>query len=286
MTFDLFIRNHKRGLSLKPTRPFTDSHLEAALGGGPEKQRKGGTWRISRPDTGEPWFVAFVNNGEIVLSTSYSNHRYLANFADMFEAGLIVADRVGGQLFDEINGTRIVRDDLDRLLDPSGEYARLQAHTFHMARGRLSGEAAGLEWPLDAADEVSQYCVFRVTPASPPPPIAECLSRIEWPYTAHSDDTASLNADHSSPHSLGLILRRDDQSLQIWPTYATASFERCATRCRDVAMQLADELDGSVEFNREPFSGTFADEINTRLTGYGTDLYEWIRDRPLPGPAS
>jgi hypothetical protein len=280
VTFDLFIRGSGRGFLRKFARGFTESDLERALSGGPEKERKGDTWRITRPDTGEPWFVAYVRDGEIVLSTSYANHRYLANCGDMFDAGLTMADRVGGDLFDEFSGTSLHRGGaLERLLAPSGEYIKLQTDTFRMVREQLAGHFAGLEWPSGPFDHVSQYCVFRVLTAKPPPPLAECLSQLEWPYSVHSDNTASLGADHDSQVVIGLVLRREDQSLQIWPTYATASFERCATRCRDVALHLADEFEGSVEFNREPLTGTFADEINTLLTGYGTDLYEWLHAR-------
>jgi hypothetical protein len=67
----------------------------------PAREIKPGEYWVRHPE-GDPWFVAaWKPPGHILLSTSYTHHRFLRNLADMFDQGLAIATNFGARLSEE-----------------------------------------------------------------------------------------------------------------------------------------------------------------------------------------
>jgi hypothetical protein len=291
MPFDIMIGRggakkgfFRRSGSSSAGRELLQTDLDAVNHDAPSAVRlEDGSWRVSRPDSGDPWYVASVRAGEIVYSTSYTNHRYVANVVDMFEIAVRTANVLGVQAIEEVRGQRVTSRDLDSLLDRNGNYLRLQVETFQRALAYLADEAHGpLEWPLGPMDLAPDYCVFYVEPDRPVENLAAVMSSTPGIGAFHLAEPRAAVLTVGSlvvRDTRGRVLLRPDGFLQIWPVHGYQPFATCARACFDAAIALHQTVGGRVRLNDHELTPAFLGELQPRLDGYGVDFYTWLSQR-------
>ena len=111
----------KLAVELGPTAPITSDEFHAVMSGAGSSRRSDHVYWVPHPD-GDPWFAAeWKAEGYVLLSTSYSNHRYLRNFADMFDQGLRISEKLNAHLFEEVGERGITQNNIDSVLAPDGQ---------------------------------------------------------------------------------------------------------------------------------------------------------------------
>src|SRR4051812_44829099 len=96
----------------------------------PALKKSESVYWVRYPQDGDPWFIAeWKAEGHLLLSTSYSNHRFVRNFVDMFGQGLHIADGLRARLFEEVGAREVTRENVGALLEPNGTYMALLVKT-------------------------------------------------------------------------------------------------------------------------------------------------------------
>jgi hypothetical protein len=248
----------------------------------PETRPDGDLW-LRHPADGSPWLATRLTpKGSIVLSCSYTHHRYLRNFADAFDLGVQMATALGASLYEEVRQSRVDGTNIETLLDPKGDYIELQARTFFHAIQKMDeGTGALLEYPVGPMDMVGEYFVLHLQlPATTPPAFGSILE-LASPGRPPLDqqDNAALIGDESGKPSFKIVLR-PDAKLQIWPSHGYASFADIATACLATLDRLTAAFPGSVsEFFGEPMDEALKAEVKQRAAGLGIDFYHWMAQR-------
>jgi len=264
-----------------PPSPITSDEFHAVMDGAPGERKSEHLYWVPHPD-GDEWFVAeWKAEGNVLLSTSYSNHRYLRNFADMFDQGLRISGRLNAHLFEEVGQREITPSNIDSVLAPDGKYVGLQAGTWRAAMAQLSEQArAPLEYPLGPIDLVSEYLLFLVVPErligddSVPTLLAHAQAGVNIQVAQQG---AWLAVDAAGDKGLTKVLRRPDGKWQVWPAWGQASFSRIAETTVALAETLHRAVGGEIQFLGRPFDESLRKETRSRLGGLGVDFYEWTR---------
>jgi len=289
MPFDLFISHaasfdkiDKSGLFSRGHKAITAEQFAAIFSQLSSTPRPDGDVWVRHPEDDRPWLVARLTpKGSIVLSCSYTNHRFIRNFVDAFDLGVKIAEAVGASLFEEVRQSCVNAADLDALLDGEGDYVQLQAKTFLMALQRMDEDSgAAVEYPLGPTDLVQEYFVLHLTlPAGAPATLAGLLQRITFAQPLDQKESAVLFGTSEEKPAAKLLLRPDGIA-QIWPSPGYASFKDCATTCFELLAALEATFPGAVAgFFREPMTGAERAEIEQRSKGLGVEFFEWVQQR-------
>ena len=286
MPFDLFVshassfdRVDRSGWLRRGQVPITPAAFLGAISGSASSQRADGDLWLRHPDDGLPWLAARLTpKGSVVLSCSYSNHRYLRNFPDAFELGLGLAEALGASLFEEVRGEKVTRSNVETLLSPDGRYVRLQVGTFESALERLHQDPGGpLEYPIGPIDLVGEYFVLHLTlPTSSPRNLAELLGAVELPRAPIVMEKSHAVIPTQSGAPATKVLLRPDQRVQIWPSHGEASFGDTATTTIATLHAFEAAFPGYVTFNLEPLTPAIRAELDRRSSGLGVEFYEWV----------
>jgi hypothetical protein len=263
---------------------ITSDEFHAAMQGAPATRKADHLYWVRHPE-GDPWFAAaWSREGRVALSTSYSNHRYLRNFADMFDMGLRLVRGLGARLFEEVGHREVTPTNIDSLLAPDGEYVRLQASTWRGAREQLSAHAkAPLEYPLGPVDLVPEYLLFHVVPERvvADDSIAVSLGRSRRGVTVQkADERAWRLVDAASGNGLTKVLHRSDGKWQVWPAWGLSPFAAPAQTTVAVAEQLHHVAGGEIQLLGRTFDEALRNDVLSRLGGLGVEFYEWIERLP------
>lgn len=264
-----------------PPAPITSDEFHAVMRGAPSSAKGDHLYWVHYPD-GDPWFVAeWKADGRVLLSTSYSNHRYLRNFADMFDQGLRISGELNARLFEEVGEREITKSNIDSVLAPDGKYVALQVSTWRHAIAQLSEQAtAPLEFPLGPIDIVSEYLLFHVVPERPiaddsvPALLAHAQEGVNVQV---AQEGAWYAVDADGDKGLAKVLRRPDGKWQVWPAWGQASFPRVAATTVALAENLHRAAGGEIQFLGRPFGESLRKEIRARVGGLGVDFYEWTQ---------
>lgn len=113
MPFDLFVSRAKtfqaieRGGLFRRAAPITPEEFRTVMADGAPATRPDGDLWFAHPEDHSPWFAArLTQKGSVVLSCSYTNHRFLRNFADAFDIGVRIAEALNASLFEEVRCER------------------------------------------------------------------------------------------------------------------------------------------------------------------------------------
>ena len=280
MPFDLYISRATTFGASSP-RPITSEELQGAMSGAPATRKADHVYWVRHPD-GDPWFVVEWKAGQVLLSTSYSHHRYLRNFPDMFDQGLVLAESLGARLFEEVEQREVTRSNVDELLHPDGKYVELQAGTWRGAMDRLARQAnAPLEYPLGPFDVVSEYLVFHLAPARPieDDAVPALLERATSGVKVHAAREGTWCAiEVAGERWLTKILRRADGQWQIWPAWGQSPFPGIAATTVAVAEELHRAAGGELRFLGRPYDDSLRESVHARLDGLGVDFYLWTQE--------
>jgi hypothetical protein len=109
LPFDLFVSRAKNFESIDRPRLFhgaeaiTPGAFRSVMADGKPTPRPDGDLWLTHPHDSFPWFAArLTEKGTIVLSCSYTNHRFIRNFADAFDIGVRIAETLDASLFEEV----------------------------------------------------------------------------------------------------------------------------------------------------------------------------------------
>jgi hypothetical protein len=284
MPFDLFVsRASSFGAVDKPgwfrgQRAIQPEEFRGAMKGILTSRRPNGDIWVKHPEDGSPWLAARLTEmGSIVLSCSYSNHRYLRNFADAMKLGVQIAGALSASLYEEVRGERVTRENLDALLDPNGSYVGLQAGAFRSAVTKLNSDPGGpLEYPLGVVDMIGEYFVcHHEIPSSAPETVVDLLAPLSLTTIPGSIEPSHLLLFSLTGAAVCKVLRRPDQKLQVWPFHGHAPFSECATAVLEVIERVKASYPGATTFNQHPLTEELLQELKRRATGLGVELYLW-----------
>lgn len=284
MPFDLFVSRAKtfqaieRGGLFRRSAPITPEAFRAVMADGAPTMRPDGDLWFTHPEDHSPWFAARLTpKGSVVLSCSYTNHRFLRNFADAFDIGVRIAEALNASLFEEVRCERVVPSQLDRLLAPDGDYIRLQAGTFKHCLQRLDQDPGGpLEYPLGPIDLVGEYFVLQLTlPGNTPADLPALLRPVALPSAP--TDLAPSHAAVPDPHGTPLtkILLRPDRRLQLWPSHGAGPWSASARSTLETFKALEAEYPGPATFNGRGLDSALSAQLEARVNGLGVDFYQW-----------
>ncbi len=292
MPFDLFIshapsfnRIDKSGL-LRRQRPITAEQFGKTFSTLTPTVRPDGDLWLRHPQDGLPWLATRLTpQGSIVLSCSYTSHRYIRNFVDALELGVKVAAALDASLYEEVRQTRVDVTNIEPLLDTKGEYVQIQARTFALAIQKMHQESgAPLEYPVGPIDLVGEYFVLQLTlPPGAPATLGEILARASFsaPPREAQDNFALFHGPSDTPATR--ILLRPDGKIQIWPSHGKASFAETATTCLATLSALEAAFSASTAaFFGEPLNDALRIELSQRANGLGIEFYEWMQARHRP----
>jgi hypothetical protein len=261
-------------------RPITDGEFQTVMAGGSPERRPGGDLWVRHPTDGLPWFVTRLTaRGAVVLSCSYTNHRFLRNFPDAFDMGRRLARAFGGYLFEEVRGTKINPLNINKLLNPAGDYVTGQSRVFQRTVARINARAGGpLEYPLGEFDIVPEYFVFHCPlPDEAPADLPSILSGVTLPFAP-----AEVAPDHAVvPDQAGTpaarILLRPDRTLQVWPSHGAMPWSASATSTLATFEALHAAFPGPVTLCHRALDGELLAAVRTMVGGLGVCCYEWVR---------
>ncbi len=267
-----------------PTTPIGEDEFHILMRDAP-LERKGDNWYwIRRPD-GDPWFLAeWKTEGSVLLSTSYSHHRFLRTFADMFDMGLRVAKAVNARLYEEVGEREVTARNVDALLDPKGEYVKLQAGTWRGVIDSFCAELqAPLEYPLGPIDVVSEYLAFHVEAESSiadstvPALVKESATGVN----AENVEGGGWCVRDARGKWLTNVMHRNDGKWQIWPAWGQSPFPSIAKTTLSIAERIHGAAGGDIQFLGHPFDDALRKEVRSRIGGLGVDFFSWVNDAGL-----
>ena len=263
-------------------KPLTSEELAGLVENAPAKQRNENLFWVFHPEDEDPWFAAELRDpGAVVLSTSYTHHRFVRNVIDMMEHGVTMANAVGAHLFEEVTGQEITSKNLDEFVDPDKKYLQLQMATWEGAIEKVTRQAnAPLEFPLGETDLVSEYSVFHLKGAEGDLDRARAaLEGLAGEIAQPGEEVLVLTTAGDDGHGLTKVLHRPDGKWQIWPVHGGAPFAECMSTTLAAAEKLAEALGGSLVFDGQPFDGELAQGVHQRAGGLGVELFLWLREQ-------
>lgn len=285
MPFDLFIsRAPSFSEVLRPggSQPMTRQEFAGLMASAPvavTMRPDGDAW-LRHPQDNSPWFAARLHpDGYIVLSTSYTNHRFLRNVYDLLGAGAEMARNLKAYLYEEVRGERVEK--LDTLREFDGRYLSTQAQMFKHALERLDKTCeGGLEYPIGPFDIVPCYFMFHIEPTEA---VAGDLPAVLAPLSLPGS-FAVLEHDHAlvaDQHGMWLtkILLRPDRKFQIWPCHGAAPFAAAASCSWRVTDLMRKQYANQTTFNGHPLDASLEAEVRARSGGLGVQFYEWAARR-------
>jgi hypothetical protein len=287
MPFDLFISHaasfdkiDKSGLFTRAHKAITAEQFTGIFSRLKSATRPDGDMWVRHPEDDSPWLAARLTpKGTIVLSCSYTCHRYIRNFVDAFDLGVKIAEALEASLFEEVRGRRVSTPDLDSLLESEGEYVQLQAKTFAMAIQSMDEDSrAPLEYPLGPMDVIQEYFVLHLTlPAGGPTTLKGLLERLKFAQPLDQGETAALLPASNGKPGAKMLLRPDGM-VQIWPAHGYVSFAESTAACFALLSALEAVFSGApAAFFRVPLSAPERAELQQRAQGLGVEFFEWVR---------
>jgi hypothetical protein len=283
MPYDLII-SRKRGAGMlgrlfnKSAGPFQGPDLLFAGLKFRGQLQPGGDIRIPHPDDQFPFFTLRLDDeGNMVCTTSYSNHRFLRNFADMADAALRIAKHFGARVVIESDNAELRADNIDTYFDVNGRHVQFQIGFFRQQQEELDKGGGALEYPLmGIIDRVGSYFVPGAVRAAGEFGGMEAIIRrldpaLSWQifneshaYARTAGDLPVLKMAILSPGEVVFI-----------PAHGRAAFSISAPLALDCACRLRDQCGAEPQFLRKPVEPARWAEIEEHARGLGVDFFEW-----------
>lgn len=280
----LFSRLFAKPAPLAPTGPITLEEFHALLATAPASKQSDRLYWVRHPE-GDPWFAAeWKDEGLILLSTSYTHHRFLRNLGDLFDQGLRMAEQLKARLFEEASGAEVTAANVDGLLSIDGEYLRRHVDVWRKAIEALDTRVnAALEYPLGSADSVSEFFIFHVAPAREAS-VESMRAVLDAHLSAAKAEVINTVAMHvvgaEDEKGLAKVIVRPDGDWQIWPSHGQAPFARIATAVVEAAERVHGEVGGELLFRGRPYDDAMKREVRSRLDGLSVEVYAWAKELP------
>lgn len=257
-----------------PTAPLAMDEVEAWLATGPASRTEPGCWRVRRPDTDEPWFLArCLDGGHVRLAISWSGHRFLRDAADVFDFAMRLAEALDARVFEEVGGTEVTEDVVDRLLAPDGPYVGQLAETWaHVLRQMNQRLQAPLEYPVGEADAVSEFLLFSVRPQGG----FDALRDLPHGLVAAHDGDRGLLSVPGEKHARVKVMRDREGAVRLWPSWLHRPFVDVAAPTIDTVAALV-ERGGRATWHDRPVTPELLAEMRARAGGLGVDFWGWAQ---------
>lgn len=287
MPYDLYVsRGVLFGVEVGPDvpaapagqEPIGSAEFHEALRGAPATRAGEHVYWV-RHEEGDPWFAAqWEPRGQILLSTSYTHHRFLRNLGDLVDQGMALAEQLSAHLFEEVRGLEITPAMVDELLEPQGEYVQRQAATWRGGIEKMWSEgAAALEYPLGPVDLVSEYFGFHLAPAQAVGDEAVPALLERGGVRAEAVQPGAWCGVDPEGVRLVRVLRVPDGRWQIWPAWGRAPFSRLAAATLAAAEALHALAGGDLRFLGQPFDGALREAVRGKLPGLGVEFFLWAQ---------
>jgi len=264
----------------KPPSPISAEHFHALLASAPASKQSDSVYWVRHVD-GDPWFAAERKaEGHVVLSASYSHHRFLRNLGYMFDQGLLIAEALQARLFEEVGGQEVTAQNFKELIDRNGSYVELQLNTWRSVMEMLDAQAkAPLEYPIGPIDAVSEFLVFHVMPERNVTANAmrSTLGQQVPGVKAELVQENAICLIGEDDKTLAKVLLRPDGNWQIWPSRGRAPFAQLAPCVVRAAECIHAEVRGQMELCGRPFDEALRREVRARIDGLSVDFYIWMQ---------
>lgn len=290
MPFDLFVaRTTNPDLAMRGRKswfrklePIAPEEFEEAMAGGSPLRRPDGDLWLRHPEDGSPWFAARLNPaGVILLSTSYTNHRYLRNFADMFDLGLHLAEGLGASLFEEVRSSRVDPGNVDELLDEDGDYVGLQVGTFRsVVQDMYVKGASAFEYPIGPIDRAGASFVLELETGALPSSPAELIAAAGLEHRANKigENVAAIGPEDEIAR-VHVRMREDRAGLQVTLVAGVAPFAECAGIALEVFDAIVGRFPGVTKLAGLPLDDATMAEVRRRANGLGVEFFEWVYEK-------
>lgn len=286
MSFELFItRTFVPGINRRldeDASPVTLEEFELLMDGAPIRSRlaDGTCWLWHPKDM--PWLAAKFQqlndrDSYISLSISYSHNQFLKVWAAGFELALRMAKSIRARVFEDSNFLEVSNENVEELFAPRGSFVSDQAKFWEQTVTVLNSKMqAPLEYPIGTHDAVDDYFVFFLEPETPKP-FPELIRNLGLNISPDSLGTDRFAIEDPSSSSLlsRVLLRPNDQSLQIWPFYWMEPFSRVALETLSLALKLHGELGGKLFFRDKVLTPDLEKEIRLHIDGLGVEFFLW-----------
>ena len=303
MPFDLFVSRARsfaemrkavseqsgllRRIFSRASVPIDASEFHELMGNALTTRKSDALYWVRHPENdggNDPWCTAELEAGYVRFSTSYGHHRFLRNFADMFDLGLRFANALQAQMFDE-DGQLVTAASVDDLLEPNSEYVALQLSTWQRTLKTLDAAAqAPLEYPLGPIDLVSDYFLFHVTPKRKieSRDAADAIRAAISTASVDAIDERRLGISGNDGKRLAMaLLQKTDARWAVRPAYGQVSFRRLAPATLAALDAIVRATDGSITFNgHEPDAETMTMLRGQLSAGLGLDVHLWLQETP------
>ncbi len=270
--------------------PLVKAEFEIIMKGAPvyKRQEDNSCW-LEHP-SGVAWLAAKFHEGKneegerdprrsyISFSISYAHNQFLKVWADACELALRLAAYLNARVFEDTEYLELTRENADELLAPESDLVRKQAAFWKSTISGLDSRMqAPLEIPIGSYDAVNDYFVFFLDPKQKTT-MPELIKRLELnadPESIASDRFALMESGSDSLLSR-VLLRPNDQALQIWPFYWLEPFSKVAKATFDLALLMQKELGGELFLKEKKLTEELAGEIESRIQGLGVEFFLWL----------
>jgi hypothetical protein len=267
-----------------PSTPITVDELHALMRDAPATRHGEALYRVRHPQ-GDPWFTAEWAEGHIVLSTSYTHHRFLRNLGDMFDQALALAAALDARLFEEATCREVTRWNVDDLLAVNGSYLSLQAKTWRHTMEMLDNDVrAPLEYPIGPVDGVAEFLICHVEPQRQVSleAIRDAIEQHVAGTKAETPIPNALQVLSAEGRALAKVLLRPDGQWQVWPSHGEAAFSAVAPAVIGAAECIRTLSEGKTHFCGRELDAPLLAEVQSRAEGLSVDFYTWTQSLATP----
>ncbi|MBX9719881.1 MAG: hypothetical protein K2X81_00675, partial [Candidatus Obscuribacterales bacterium] len=265
--------------------PLTVSDFELVMDGAPVHRRHEDGSRWLWHPKGFPWLTASFepglteNEGYILFSLSYGHNKFMLVWADAFDLALRLARALNARVFEDYLSWEITRENAEELLAPN---SKLVVEQGALWKATISGLDSRMQAPLEYAvgpyDAVHDYFVFFLEP-SKQVSLVQLVAKLDLCV-----DTDSLTESHfvlkdpkTDSFLARVLLRPNDQALQIWPFYWMEPFSVVGPATFNLAMQLREELGGNLFLREKPVDDELSRGIQENMRGLGVEFFLWLQ---------
>lgn len=289
MAFEIFLTRTivpgiERRISDDP--PLTRADFELVMDGAPIRKRlnDGSCW-LWHPEN-MAWLTASwkegkeTNGGYISLAVSYGHNKFLKVWADAFALALRLARSLNARIFEDSKFIEISRDNIEELLAPHSPLVTEQAEFWKKTVAGMDAHMqAPLEFPVGPYDAVNDYFVFFLDPKKKIN-MVDLINKLNLYIDPDSlsEDRFAIQDRKTNNLLSRVLLRPNDQALQIWPFYWMEPFSRVAAETLAMAISLQQELGGSLFLKEKALTPALQEEVIEHINGLGVEFFLWLNE--------
>ncbi len=240
--------------------------------------RDGATW-LDHPQGKDPWCAIFRHPGagqvrHVELSLSFTSATFPRNLGDLVDLALQLARALGGaRVFEESSGHEVTAENVDQLFALDGALVRGLLDFWREGRQRLLVEShAPLELPLGAIDELTDYFLFELPCASPPP--LQALARLTPEHlTPHVLSHSMVLEDRAAGEGAVRVVRTED-TLVVRPYWSSLPFRTLAREVLAAVDRLAAATGAGPRYRGEPLDPTLRLRVEAAARRHGVEFVE------------